>query len=174
MRHGKRGRYLSRNSSHRTSLYRNLTLALLSHEKITTTIPKAKELRPYIERLITLAKRGVASGDKAKSLHARRLIMARLGPVAKVDLLDAKGEPTGENVIGKIFNDLAVRYAGRTGGYTRILKLTKRRLGDAGETAVIELLKEGETKVTAKEKDTSTPTPAPAPAPVPVATGENV
>lgn len=165
MRHGKRGRYLSRNSSHRTSLYRNMVMALLAHEQITTTVPKAKELRPYIERLITVAKRGVASGDKAKALHARRLVMARLGPVAKVELLDAKGEPTGQTVIGKIFSDLAVRYAGRTGGYTRILKLAKRRLGDAGETAVIELLKEGETKVVAKVEE-STPTPAPAPAPV--------
>lgn len=166
MRHGKRGRYLSRNSSHRTSLYRNMVLALLSHEKITTTTPKAKELRPYIERLITLAKRGVASNDVAKSLHARRLVMARLGPVAKVELLDAKGEPTGQTVIGKIFGDLAIRYAGRNGGYTRILKLTKRRLGDAGETAIIELLKEGEERVKAKQPEAAAPAPvAPAPAP---------
>lgn len=170
MRHGKRGRYLSRNSSHRTSLYRNLVLALLTHEKITTTVQKAKELRPYIERLITVAKRGVAAGDAAKALHARRLVIARLGPVAKVDLLTPDGEPTGETVVGKIFSDLAVRYAGRAGGYTRILKLSKRRLGDAGETAVIELLKTGEEKVVAKK---ATGDKAPTPAPVAVTTGDN-
>jgi large subunit ribosomal protein L17 len=165
MRHLKRGRKLGRNSAHRTSLKRNLLLGLFAHERITTTVPKAKELRPYVERLITLAKRGVATGDKAKALHARRLVMARLGPVAKVELLDAKGNGTGETVVGKLFTVLAPRYRERPGGYTRIMKLTKRRLGDAGETALIELLKEGETRVQASEKKPATPAPAPAPAP---------
>ena len=145
MRHQKKGRKLGRNSPHRTSLMRNLLMGLFAHERITTTTPKAKELRPYVKRLITLAKRGIASGDKLKSLHARRLVMARLGPVAKIELLDNKGEPTGETVTSKLFNVLAPRYADRPGGYTRIMKLAKRRLGDAGETAFIELLKEGET-----------------------------
>jgi large subunit ribosomal protein L17 len=163
MRHLKRGRKLGRNAPHRTSLKRNLLLALFSHERITTTTPKAKELRPYVERLITLAKRGLVSGDKLKSLHARRLIMARLGPVAKVMLIDNKGNETGETVIGKLFDVLAPRYKERKGGYTRIMKLTKRRLGDAGETAVIELLKEGETRVQATEKKAATPAPAPVP-----------
>src|SRR6185436_19199730 len=99
MNHQKRGRKLGRNSPHRTSMKRNMLMGLFAHERITTTVPKAKELRPYVERLITLAKRGIASGDKLMSLHARRLIMARLGPVAKVELLDSKGEPTGETVI---------------------------------------------------------------------------
>jgi large subunit ribosomal protein L17 len=165
MRHLKRGRKLGRNAAHRTSLKRNLLLGLFAHERITTTVPKAKELRPYVERLITLAKRGVASGDKAKTLHARRLVMARLGPVAKVELLDAKGKGTGETVVGKLFDVLAPRYRERAGGYTRIMKLTKRRLGDAGETTLIELLKEGETRVQASEKKPATPAPAPAPAP---------
>ena len=163
MRHQKKGRKLGRNSPHRTSMKRNMLMSLFSHERITTTIPKAKELRPYVERLITLAKRGVATGDKIKSLHARRLIIARLGPVAKVELLDKKGEATGITVIEKLFNDLALRFRDREGGYTRILKLTKRRLGDAGETAIIELLKEGETKVRAKEPTAATPAPAPSP-----------
>ena len=92
--------------------------------------------------------------------------MARLGPVAKVELLDAKGEGTGETVIDKLFKVLAPRFKDRPGGYTRIMKLTKRRLGDAGETAFIELLKEGETKVRATEPKPATPTPVPAPAPV--------
>ena len=175
MRHLKSGRYLNRNSSHRTSLKRNLLLALFSHERITTTVPKAKELRPYVERLITLARRGIESGDKLKSLHARRMVIARLGPVAKVEIIDAKGNGTGETVIEKMFNNIAPRFKGREGGYTRIMKLSKRRLGDAGETAMIELLKEGEVKVRAtpeKEKVAApAPTPvvvAPAPSPSPV------
>jgi large subunit ribosomal protein L17 len=168
MRHQKRGRKLGRNAPHRTSLKRNLLMGLFAHERITTTVPKAKELRPYVERLITLAKRGLATGDKIKALHARRLIMARLGPVAKVELLDKKGESLGQTVIGKLFDVLAPRYAERKGGYTRIMKLTKRRLGDAGETALIELLKEGETRVRATEpKPVAAPAPAPVPAPAP-------
>ncbi len=170
MRHQKRGRKLGRNSPHRTSLKRNLLMALFAHERIETTTPKAKELRPYVERLITLAKRGLAEGDTLKSLHARRLVMARLGPVAKVDLLNAKDEPTGQTVIGKLFSELAPRYKDRPGGYTRIIKLTKRRLGDAGEVALIELLKEGEVKVRATQPKAATPAPAPAPVqPAPVA-----
>src|SRR5262245_54552613 len=168
MRHLKRGRKLGRNAAHRTSLKRNLLLGLFAHERITTTVPKAKELRPYVERLITLAKRGLATGDVVKSLHARRLVMARLGPVAKVEILDAKGDGTGETVIDKLFKNIAPRFKDRPGGYTRIMKLTTRRLGDAGETAFIELLKEGETKVRATEPTAATPAPAPAPvAPVP-------
>jgi large subunit ribosomal protein L17 len=167
MRHLKRGRKLGRNAPHRTSLKRNLFLGLMAHERITTTLPKAKELRPYVERLITLAKRGVASGDKIKELHARRLVVARLGPVAKVELLDQKGNGTGETVVGKLFSVLATRYRDRAGGYTRILKLTKRRLGDAGENAIIELLKEGETRVQASAKKPAAPAPAPQPAPAP-------
>jgi large subunit ribosomal protein L17 len=164
MRHLKRGRKLGRNAPHRTSLKRNLLLGLFANERITTTLPKAKELRPFVERLITIAKRGVASGDKAKELHARRLVMSRLGPVAKVELLDGKGQSLGNTVIGKLFHTLAPRYMDRKGGYTRIMKLTKRRLGDAGETALIELLKEGEAKVKATVKKPAAPAPAPAPA----------
>jgi large subunit ribosomal protein L17 len=167
MHHRKRGRQLGRNSPHRTSMKRNLLLGLFAHERITTTVPKAKELRPYVERLITLAKRGVATGDKLKSLHARRLVMARLGPVAKVELIDNQGNSTGQTVISKLFDVLVPRFADRKGGYTRIMKLTKRRLGDAGETAFIELLKEGDTRVQASEKKPAEPVPAPAPTPAP-------
>ena len=95
--------------------------------------------------------------------------MSRLGPVAKVELLDHKGDSLGQTVVGKLFDVLAPRYKDRPGGYTRIMKLTKRRLGDAGETAFIELLKEGDTRVqaTAKKPATTAPAPAPAPAPQP-------
>ena len=179
MRHLKRGRKLGRNSTHRKAMFRNMVMSLVSHERIKTTTPKAKELRPIIERFITLAKRALATGDRLKILHARRLVMARLGPVAKVDIVDGTGESIGdENVVEKIFNVLAPRFKDRVGGYTRIMKTSVRRLGDAGETAYIESLKDGETKVTAKKVEdkpnpvapvaTAPIAPAPlAPAPAP-------
>jgi len=152
MRHLKAGRKLSRNATHRLALMRNLTRALIEHERIITTVEKAKEARRFVERLITLAKKG--------TLHARRLVVARLGPVAKVDLLDKEEEYTDDTVLSKLFNDLGPRFQDRPGGYTRIIKRHERRLGDAGRTAFLELLKEGETKVRAKQ-----PAPRPAPAP---------
>jgi large subunit ribosomal protein L17 len=125
---------------------RNLVRALIEHERIITTEPKAKELRPFIEHLITLAKRGIVSGDRLKLLHARRLVQSRLGPVAKAEFYDKDEMPTGDTVVQKLFDVIAPRYVDRPGGYTRIIKRAERRLGDAGKTAFIELLKEGETK----------------------------
>jgi len=172
MRHQLKGRQLGRNASHRLAMFRNMSRSLIEHGRIITTEQKAKELRPFIEKLITLAKRGLATGDPIKALHARRLVMARLGPVAKVELLDKAGDPTDDTVITKIFNDLAPRYRDRAGGYTRIIKRQERRLGDAGVTAFIELLKEGEVKIRANVKSPVAPAPAPAPivAPQPVET----
>ena len=162
MRHLRAGRKLGRNAEHRLALMRNLARALIEHGRIITTEQKAKELRPFIEKLITIAKRGLASGDPAKALHARRLVMARLGPVAKVELYDDKGDPTDDTVIKKLFTEIAPRYAARPGGYTRIIKRHERRLGDAGVTAFIELLKEGETRVRASaKKEAAAPAPAP-------------
>ena len=155
MRHLKAGRKLGRNATHRLALMRNLTCALVEHGRIITTVEKAKELRPFVEKLITLAKKGLASGDAGKALHARRLVLARLGPVAKAPYFDDKGKPIGD-AIQRLFKDIAPRFAGRPGGYTRIIKRHERRLGDGGHTAFIELLKEGETKVRSR---------APAPAP---------
>lgn len=163
MRHQKAGRKLGRNATHRLALKRNLTRALIEHGRIITTEQKAKELRPFVEKLITLAKRGLASGDPIKALHARRLVMARLGPVAKVQLYDAKSEPLDDTVIKKLFNEIVPRYKDRAGGYTRIIKRHERRLGDAGVTAFIELLKEGETKVHASIRKEQAPPIAPAP-----------
>ncbi len=148
MRHLKAGRKLGRNASHRLALMRNLTRSLIQHERIITTVEKAKELRPFVEKIITLAKKG--------TLHARRLVLARLGPLAKAEFHDNKGEPTDDWVLKKLFKEIGPRFANRPGGYTRIIKRHERRLGDGGRTAFIELLKEGETKVRAK---------APAPAP---------
>jgi len=125
MRHRNAHRKLGRVSEHRTALLRNQAEALLAHEKIETTVPKAKELRPFVERLITIAKRGVRANDpKGVSLSARRLVMR--------DVLN-------ETVVTKLFDDLAPRFMDRPGGYTRILKLGHRR-GDAAEVAQIELI----------------------------------
>ncbi len=125
MRHRKAHRKLGRVSEHRTALLRNQAEALLRHERIETTVPKAKELRPYVERLITIAKRGVKANDpKGVSLSARRLVMR--------DVLN-------ETVVTKLFDELAPRFMERPGGYTRILKLGHRR-GDAAEVAQIELV----------------------------------
>ncbi len=125
MRHRNAHRKLGRDTSHRTALLRNQAEALLRHERIETTVPKAKELRPYVERLITIAKRGVKANDpKGVSLSARRLVMR--------DILN-------ETVVTKLFDQLAARFMERPGGYTRVLKLGHRR-GDAAEMAQIELL----------------------------------
>jgi len=125
MRHNLAHRKLGRVSEHRTALLRNQAMALIRHEHIETTMPKAKELRPFVERLITIAKRGVASGEaNGKSLHARRLVLAELPDKA---------------VVGKLFESIAPRYAERPGGYTRILRVGFRR-GDSAEVAQVELV----------------------------------
>src|SRR5262249_60116718 len=131
----------------RVALMRNLTRSLIEHERIITTVEKAKEARRYVEKLITLAKKALEAEDAARRVHLRRLVLAKLGPVGKVALLDKEEEPTGDTVVGKLFKDLARRYQARPGGYTRIIKRHERRLGDAGHTALLELLNERETKI---------------------------
>jgi large subunit ribosomal protein L17 len=116
MRHGISQRKLGRKSGHRTALFRNMAAALIKHEQITTTVPKAKELRPYIEKLITLAKRG--------GLSNRRLAHSRL--------MDETQEK-------KLFEVLAERYKDRNGGYTRIVK-AGIRASDSAPVAIIELV----------------------------------
>jgi len=151
MRHRKAGYKLSRNAPHRTSMYRNLAMALIRHERIITTVEKAKAVRPFVEKLITLAKQG--------TLHARRLVIMRLGPTSSAAVKpesDDKNPADLRTIVQKLFSDLGPRFKDRPGGYTRVVKRHERRLGDAGRTAYLELLKEGETKVRAK---------APAPAP---------
>ena len=128
MRHLKAGRKLGRNATHRLALMRNLARALFEHERIITTVEKAKEARRFVEKLITLAKQG--------ALHARRLALMRLPDREAVD---------------KLFAEIAPRFLDRPGGYTRVIKRHERRLGDAGKTAFLELLKEGETKVRSRE-----------------------
>ncbi|HUE88966.1 MAG TPA: 50S ribosomal protein L17 [Vicinamibacterales bacterium] len=125
MRHRYAHRRLGRVSSHRKALLRNLATDLLDHEHIVTTVPKAKEVRPIVERLITVAKRGVRAAEpKGRTLAARRLVMTDI---------------VNEDVVTKLFDQLAPRFMDRPGGYTRILRLGHRR-GDAAEIAQIELL----------------------------------
>ena len=126
MRHGVSGRKLGVTTSHRFAMFRNMAVALLKHEQITTTLPKAKELRPVAEKLITLGKRG--------GLHARRQAHAQLR------------DPL---IVAKLFDTLATRYRARPGGYTRVLK-AGMRYGDAADMAVIELV---ERDKAAKGKD---------------------
>ena len=116
MRHRKKGRKLQRTASHRRAMLRNLATSLFRHERIETTTAKAKELRPYAERLITLARRG--------DLHARRLVARKI---------------QDREVLGKLFDEISSRYAERPGGYTRILKLGNRK-GDSAEISLIELV----------------------------------
>src|SRR5262245_29863021 len=148
MRHLKAGRKLGRNATHRLALYRNLSAALIRHDRIITTLEKAKAVRPFVEKLITLAKKG--------TLHARRLALARLGPAANAEVKPSGDDADHRTILAKLFADLGPRFADRAGGYTRIIKRHQRRLGDAGHTAYLELLKEGEVKVKAK-KDAPAP-----------------
>ena len=116
MRHRKKGRKLSRTPSHRKATLRNMAASLFLHERIETTTAKAKELRPYAERLITLARRG--------DVHSRRLAARKIHD---------------RSVLGKLFDDIAPRFSERPGGYTRILKLGNRK-GDAADMSLIELV----------------------------------
>src|SRR6478672_7633662 len=125
MRHRVSHRKLGRVTEHRIAMLRNQATALILHERIETTVPKAKELRPFVERIITLAKRGIAAGDgNGKTLHARRLVLR--------DIQD-------RDVVSKLFDTIAPRFEGRPGGYTRILRLGFRR-GDSADVAQIELV----------------------------------
>ena len=124
MRHRVAHRKLGRVTEHRIAMLRNQATALLRYEHLTTTVPRAKELRPFVERIITIAKRSLAAGANGKALHARRLVMH--------DLQD-------QEVVTKLFDTLAPRFVGRPGGYTRLLRLGFRK-GDAAEIAQVELV----------------------------------
>ena len=147
MRHRVSFRKLGRVTEHRIAMLRNQATSLLRYEHLTTTVPRAKELRPFVERLITIAKRGVSDGDaNGKSLHARRLVMH--------DLQDRE-------VVTKLFDTLAPRFEKREGGYTRLLRLGFRK-GDAAEIAQVELVgsefnPKAKAEVDAKKAEGETP-----------------
>jgi len=117
MRHRNRGNQLGRTSSHRNAMIRNMAVSLIEHERIVTTVPKARNLRPFVEKLVTLA--------RESSVHRRRLAFARL---------------RDRQAVAKLFEVLGPRFRERPGGYTRILKLAQPRLGDNGQRALIEFV----------------------------------
>lgn len=131
MRHGNANRKLGRTSSHRNAMFRNQLASLIEHERIVTTLPKAKELRPIAEKLITLAKND--------SVHARR---------------QAARQVPSDALIAKLFDTIGPRFSTRPGGYTRIMKLGARR-GDAAEMAILELVERSEEKTETKPAEKS-------------------
>ncbi len=131
MRHRIAGRQLSRTSEHRIAVRRNLAASLFEHETISTTIQKAKEVKAFAEKLITLARKG--------TLSARRQAISMLGNRRIVSYEDDKAVGKG-TVIGKLFSEIGPRYLDRAGGYTRIIRLALRRLGDNGELALLQLV----------------------------------
>jgi len=141
MRHRVAGRQLSRNSAHRKALRRNLASSLIQHGAIKTTEAKAKELRRFVEKLITTARKG--------TLHARRRVTSLLQDREQI-LVHSGGqnpdediEELGQTVVEKLFSEIAPRYQDRPGGYTRIIRLPDRRIGDGGKQVIIQLVGEG-------------------------------
>jgi large subunit ribosomal protein L17 len=126
-----RGRQLSRDTEHRKSLRRSLVQSLFEHGKIKTTLPKAKEVRAFAEKLITLARTG--------TLTARRRVISYMNDRR---LVDEQQEFTGQSVVQKLFSEVAPKFADRPGGYTRIIKTAKHRIGDGGSIVVLELAHE--------------------------------
>ena len=141
MKHGVYGRKLGRHTNHRIALWRNMAVALFTHNQITTTIPKAKSLQPFVEKLITAAKKG--------DLASRRRVIKKLGGdsvmIREEDDENVRrnkyGEVTGGTTISKhLFDEIAPRFADRSGGYTRIIKLGISRIGDGTDLCVIQLV----------------------------------
>ena len=149
MRHSKRRHILGVSGPHRSAMMGNLSVALLTHGRIETTISKAKALRPFIEKVITLAKKAEQANDAARKLHFRRLAISRV---------------RDKKAVAKLFDELVSEFTDRTGGYTRIYKLGQR-VGDAAEMALIELI-DGSDEGYDKPKRKAAPAKAEAAAPV--------
>lgn len=130
MRHRVAGKKLGRTASHRRAMKKNMATSLIEHERIITTLPKAKALRPYVEKLVTLS--------KESTTHRRRQAFAVL---------------RSKEAVAKLFDTLGPRFKARPGGYTRILKLAKPRLGDAGDQALIEFVERSENVGAAHDHD---------------------
>lgn len=131
MRHKVAGRRLSRTKEHRLAMRRNIVASLIQHETISTTMEKAKEVKPFAEKLITLARKG--------TLPARRRAIALLGNRDIVEFEDGQEVKKG-TVIGKLFSEIGPRYLDRPGGYTRIVRLSLRRLGDNSQLVLLQLI----------------------------------
>ena len=136
MRHRKATKHFNRTSKHRTAMRRNMAASLIQHGSIRTTEAKAKHLKRFVEKLITVAKKG--------TLHARRQVIARLQDrdMYTYDPKTGDHELEDMTVIQKLFDVLAPRYADRPGGYTRIIHLAERRIGDAGKQVIIQLIED--------------------------------
>jgi large subunit ribosomal protein L17 len=140
MRHRVYGRKLGRHTNHRIAMWRNMAIALFTHGQITTTIPKAKSLKPFVEKLISAAKKG--------DLASRRRVIKMIGDQIMVKSEDDPaitrnkyGEiVSGPKVVKTLFDEIAPKYTDRTGGYTRIIKLTKHRIGDGSSLCVLQLV----------------------------------
>ena len=139
MRHKVHGRRLNRDTGHRNALRRNMIADLLVFEQITTTEAKARTIRPAAEKMITLAKRGLADGEAASVVHARRLAAARLPNSRMLEAEDGTFEEI--DVVRKLFDEIAPRFADRPGGYTRMVKIG-RRSGDNADMAVLMLVED--------------------------------
>jgi len=150
MRHRVAGRKLNRTREHRLALRRNLVASLFEHETISTTMEKAKEVKSFAEKLITLAKKG--------KLEHRRRAISMLGNRYIVAEEDGEVVKKG-SVVGKLFSEIGPRYLERPGGYTRIIKLAQRRLGDNGQLVLLQLV--GEDDQRAKKSKTRKKTSAP-------------
>ena len=144
MRHRVSGKQLSRSTAHRTAMRRNMAMSLFQHGAIRTTEVKAKELRRFVERLITVAKKG--------TLHARRQVIAAMNDRL---MADDSGEILDKTVVQKLFDEIAPKYANRPGGYTRIIRLADRRIGDAGKQVLLQLVEEASAEGEAKPRSTS-------------------
>jgi large subunit ribosomal protein L17 len=157
MRHRVAHRKLGRKSEHRLALLRNLCTSLITHERVITTLPKAKELRPFAERAITLGKRALGAEAPETALHHRRIAAGyfQAGNAARIPDGGYKrpqaSRTAGVFALEKLFDEIATRYAQRPGGYTRILKLGRRR-GDGAELALIELVGSEEKAAHEEEK----------------------
>lgn len=145
MRHRNRGRKLGMNVAHRDSMTKNLVKSLIDNERVITTVPKAKHVKPLAEKVINLA--------KSNSLHNIRRVEKLIGDKRlQVEFTDDNGQPVAnvDTVIQKLFKDVGPRNANRNGGYCRIIRLAKRRLGDGGERCILELVEGGPTEMLEK------------------------
>ena len=137
MRHNRRGRKLRRTTAHRKALRKNLAMALFEHGSITTTLPKAKEVRSFCEKIVTLSKN--------KTLHNYRQVLTRLQVGAPSKFSD-ETVPRHKRVTAKLFDEIGPLMKDRPGGYTRILRLPKRRLGDGAQLVLFELVEKPESE----------------------------
>ncbi|QDU71750.1 50S ribosomal protein L17 [Mucisphaera calidilacus] len=145
MRHRMAGRKLGRNTPHRKAMWRNMAVSLFTHGQITTTLPKAKSVRPLVERIITAAKKGdIVARRRITAMLGRDRIMVRSEEDESLERNKYGELKSGPKIVKTIVDDIAPRFQDREGGYTRIIRLDKHRIGDASQLCVLQLLGEEE------------------------------